>query len=434
MKLTLPNNIETERAIFSIILLNPHLFITIADKLEVKDFYNTSSQEIWKTMSALYGRGDDIDIVSLKLELKKQGSDVELAMKELAKCFKITALSSNLESFVEEVKNKSLLRQIIGALYDHINSSEGDDAEAIKILGKVEKDVVRLSEQVKDDKPVGVGGILDEVRADMTKEQKSLRMFSTGLSALDARTGGFIPTHTWIIGGYTGTSKTFFTLQMILNVLKQGAKVVLFSTEMDRKMNMMRMLGNLADLGTINIIKGKLTDNEKERLKDAEKVLRGYKNRLTIYDNIYTTEEIRLKAKKQKIKNGLDIVVIDFIQNLRGPVNIYERMSNIAVDLQQMSQELEVTMVLASQVAQSSAGWSSKEAIEYKGAGEIAAVADVGLWIQRIREDKNRRRIILRKVRHGAPGRFDIKISFPSGRITSVEEQVSEVDDDDFPF
>lgn len=425
MTLILPRNIEAERAIFSIILLNPNLFIEMADKLEAKDFFSEPSQVIWRAMADLYKRNSNIDIVSLKLEIQKRKADTKLIMAELSQCFENKVIASNLASFIEEVKNKSLLRQIMVMLSKHTDFSGRNGIEAMGVLREIEKDIVDLSDQMKDDKPIDAEGIIREIKRDMDKEGK-WKGFSTGFDSLDTRTGGFLPTHTWIVGAYTSFGKTFFVLQMALNVLKQGAKVMFFSTEMDRKMNMLRLLGNLAGLGTIQMLKKKTDEDEKKRLQIAEKVLGDYKHNLIIHDNIYTTEEIRLKAKKQKIRKGLDIVIVDFIQNLRGPANIYERMSNIAIELQQIAQELEVTMVLVSQVTQASAGWKNKEAIEYKGAGEIAAVADVGLWIRRLAEDKSKRRIVLRKVRHGAPGRFDIKIDFPSGKVMEAEDDYEE--------
>jgi replicative DNA helicase len=425
MNIVLPNNIEAERAIFSIILLNPDLFIEIADELEIRDFSNEPNQEIWRGMINLYKRNDNIDIVSLKSEIRKQKMDVGPMMAELGQCFENSVIDSNLKSFVREVKNKSLLRQIVTTLSKYTDFSELNGVEAIEVLRDIERNVVSLSEQVKDDSAIDAEGIVNEIKKDMDKAGE-WKGFSTGFNSLDSRTGGFLPTHTWIVGAYTGQGKSFFILQVILNILKQKAKVMLFSTEMDRKMNMLRLLGNLAGLGTIQILKRKTDENEKKKLQDAEKTLGAYKRNLIIYDNVYTTEEIRLKAKKQKIKAGLDIVIVDFIQNLRGPANIYERMSNVAVDLQQIAQELRVTIILVSQVTQASAGWKSKEVIEYKGAGEIAAVADVGLWIKRLPEDKSKRRIVLRKVRHGAPGRFDIRIDFPSGKVTEVDESVED--------
>lgn len=420
----LPNNQNIERAIFSLLLIFPERFIEVVDYLFPKDFYQTSHQEIWKAMTTLHKQGQELDIVSIKTELVKQNIDPKPAMEDLIKCYEEqTPMGGNLMSFAKEIKNKSMLRQIIGVTNRCANNSRLDDAESSLILGGLEKDIVEISDNLKEDRPNDTEGILNEINADIARgEESGWKGFDTGFKWLDEQTGGLIPTQCWIIGGYTGQGKTFFLLQILLNVLIRGAKVMLMSTEMDRKMNMMRLLGNLAGLGTIRILKGKLDDSERERMLEAQKKLSNFKKSLAIYDNVYTVEDIRLKAKKRKLKEGLDVLFVDFIQNLRGSENIYERMSNAAIELQHIAQELNIVVVIASQVTQTAAGWQNKEAIEYKGAGEIAAIADVALWIKKVEEDKSARQIILRKVRHGIPGHFMVRMSFPSGRIIDMEQ------------
>lgn len=421
--INMPHNLEAERALLSIVLSDNNRFLEALDYLQTSDFYETAHSEIWQAMSSIYRRGHDIDITSIKTELKKQQIDPKPAIEAVVRCYQEpTAISGNLISFAKEIKNKSILRGIIAINNKYESNSKLDNADAVDILTGIEKDLVDVMDRLKEDRPNDASGILGEIRIDMAKGIASgWKGYNTGFKSIDDITGGLLPTHCWVVGAYTGTGKTFFILQMILNILEQGGKVMLFSTEMDRKMNMLRLLANIAGLGTIRIIKGLLDEDEKKKLDEAEKVLDSYKDNLIIYDNIYSIEEIRLKAKKKQLRGGLDVLFIDFIQNLRGAENIYERMSNAAIQLQQLAQELNIAVVIASQVSQASAGWNSKEAIEYKGAGEIAAVADVGIWIKKDKDDKSARQVVLRKVRHGKSDCFTmIRISFPSGRIVPL--------------
>ncbi len=425
--LNLPKNIEAERALISAVLIYPDSFQEIADKIEVRDFWNITSQQIWTGLLSLYKQGLDIDVVSLNNEIKKQqDTDSKAALEEVLKCFETPSVSfKNRTGLVNEIKNASLLRQLIGILDKHQNQVFEDGANAEKVLGEIEKDVVLLNERTIDKKPSEISEVMTEVHSDIARaEATGWQGIKTGFPSIDDKIGGLIPTQVWIIGAYTGVGKTFLSLQMILNILREGGKVVLFSTEMDRKMNAMRLLGNIAGLGTIRMMKGQLDEDEKVRKDDAERELQTYKEKFFIYDSVYTTEEIRLKAKKIKLTYGLDVIVVDFIQNLRGADSIYERMSNAAIDLQQIAQELNITMILVSQVTQTAAGWKeTQEVIEYKGAGEIAAVADVGIWINKDKELRDVRWVHLRKVRHGAPGKFTVRLSFPSGRI--IEGSIS---------
>jgi replicative DNA helicase len=229
-----------------------------------------------------------------------------------------------------------------------------------------------------------------------------------------------------IVNHNTGGGKSFFILQVLLNVLRSGAKIALFSTEMDRKINMLRLIGNIAGLGVVRMLRGGLLDHELDAMKEAQAELAGFGDRLIIYDNVYHLEEIRLKSKKLKLTNDLNVIAVDFIQNLRGGGSIYDRMGEAAVGLQQLGQELSTTQLIGSQVSNTSAGWQSKEAIEYKGAGEIAAIADVGIWIQKDKNAFDERNILLRKVRHGSVGKFKVKFEFPGGRFIDLASEEAE--------
>ena len=423
----MPHDTAIEKALIASLLLTPKRFGEVVDRLSNNDFYSDHYRVIWKAMENIYNQGKDIDLVLLQNELKNE-DDTQLGVnKTLIDCCSADyTLGKNLLTLVDAIKNKSLLRRIISVNQNNALKAQLDDIQAISLLGEMEKDVVEISEQVIDKRPNDVSGILAEIHKDMVQGEKNKwRGYQTGFKWLDQQTGGFIPTQCWVIGSATGTGKTFFTLQLILNILEQGAKICLFSTEMDRKTNMLRLIGNLAGIGTIKIMKGLLDENERKQVKIAANKLKKFNKQLMIYDNVYSVEEIRLKAKKQKLSGGLDIVIVDFIQNLRGAESIYERMSNAAIQLQQIAQELDVTVVITSQVSQASIGWkNSNEAIGYKGAGEIAAIADVGVWINRVEDDVFLRNIILRKVRHGIPGQFRVRMSFPSGRVIDVDDEL----------
>lgn len=424
----MPKDLDSEKGIFSLILTDPKRLIEIIDLLKPTDFFDLFHQQIWQAIITLFKDGQEIDLVSIRSQLKKQEADASSAIEALMQCWNETVFNGNLLHFIKAVKNKSILRQIIRITEIQGYSASMDDADAELILQDLEKNILEVTDSTIQGKSIDAEGIINEVDADIIKNKKLGKVgFDTGFILLDKHTGGLIPTQSWIIGAYTGIGKTFFILQILLNVLRQGGKVVLFSTEMDRKINMLRLIGNIANLGTINMIRGTLLDNEIDEMRKAQGELKKYKDSLFIYDNVYTISDIRLKAKKLKLTKGLDIVAVDFIQNLRGGESIYERMSEAAIGLQQLGQELNATMLIGSQVSQASAGWQSKEAIEFKGAGEIAAIADVGLWISKDDTDPNIRKVIIRKIRHGFPAKFEVKLKFPSGQVIDVEIDEKEV-------
>ena len=98
---------------------------------------------------------------------------------------------------------------------------------------------------------------------------------------------------------------------------------------------------------------------------------------------------------------GLDILAIDYIQNLWGDGSIYERMSRLAPILQYLAKELQITIIALSQVSNQHARGDTGGLINYKGAGEIAASADLGIELEREKDNKDRMKFIVKKNRHG---------------------------------
>lgn len=419
----MPSKPESERALISLILHKPELYTSVADKLDPTDFYSIGTQQLWAAFRHLYKKDVDIDIVSVRGALKELEYDPNAGMVQVSEAMEYSLYTSitNLDKYIDDVKHTSILRKIVASTEDYQNRALSPDANPEGLITNLQRDLLGFLESTFDKRPSDLGGILNEVRAELAKAGVGqFSAFKTGFPALDARTGGIIPPQVWILGAYTGVGKTFLTLQLVKNLLEQGANIALFSTEMDRKVCTIRLLSNICGIAPLTLMTRQLTPEEEERLLQAEKVLSQYKNQLHIFDSIFTTEEIRLKCKKIKTQQALDVVFVDFLQNLKGSPNIYERMSNVSIDLQRLSQEVGAAMVLVSQVPNDSADWTKGESINYKGAGEIAHIADVGTWIVRDQKVPSRRWLYLRKVRHGKEGKLALKYEFPAGSV--IEE------------
>lgn len=421
MNLSVPNKQETEEALIGLVLQNPEMFSQIGEKLRPSEFYSIGAQQLWSAFHEMYKQNIDIDIVSTRSMLKKQEIDPKAGMNLAGEALQRPVSTHNVDVFIKEIKNTAILRRLI--ILNQTSTEKLYDAEtsAENVIADIQKDLLKITDDTADKYSPELGSILNEVRVDLSQVGVGeYNSFKTGFPSLDARTGGLIPSQVWILGAYTGTGKTFMSLQIVLNALEQGAKVAFFSTEMDRKLCVIRLLAKICNIAPITLLTRQLTPDEEEKLTQAQLELSKYKNQLFVFDSVFTPEEIRMKSKRLKVQQGLDLVVVDFIQNLKGSPNIYERMSNSAIELQQLAMEEKLTLVLASQVNQDSADWKKGEAISYKGAGEIAAIADVGLWMVKDEEEKYRRWLYLRKVRHGDEGKLALDFKFPAGLVTEA--------------
>lgn len=429
-----PKNIDVEFGLFAIILMNKDAIVQVSEQLISEDFYVYNHGLAWKACLNLYENGMVIDMVSLSSEMIKLGVDKDYTSDFISQCLSLSGFLSNLSEYAKEIKNKALLRRLLSLASNITTEVQKDGADAMGVAGIIDSSILGILDTVKEEKSSDINDVADDVVAELKDiYTKGWKGMNTGFPILDENIGGLYRKHVFLVGAYTGTGKTFFALQTALNMLKQGKNVAIFSMEMDTQTMFLRMVSNIANLGTLKILQGALTDTEKARLKKGVRWMRQYKGNLHMFDNIRSLDEIRLKVRKLKKTCDLDLVIVDYIQSLQSKYDdIYNKMSNISSEAQDMAMDLDVCMMLMSQVDQGSADWDGKgERLGFKGAGDIGAIADVALWITRDKksDDDSLRKVYIRKARHARRGLIDMELKFPSGQF--IEKGESMVDTDD---
>lgn len=246
-------------------------------------------------------------------------------------------------------------------------------------------------------------------RINLNKQEEKIGE-RTGFKFLDETIYGFLKTHFWIVGGYTSHGKTALMVQLIINALQYNSniKTAIFSTEMSAESILLRLMANRTAIPSLAIFRGKFNPETDKMIEGAFEYF--YKKNIWIYDDVYTFKGIEDRCKAIRTISQLDVVFVDFLQNMQGEGSIYDRMSVIPVQLQKMAKELNTCVVAMSQVSNEAARSDSK-VIGYKGAGEIAAACDLGLWLERDRDDKELLLCSIRKNRHGPTGKKSLRFT-----------------------
>mgnify|MGYP000392011486 CR=1 FL=1 len=255
-------------------------------------------------------------------------------------------------------------------------------------------------------------------RINLNKKQEKIGE-RTGFSFLDSTIQGFLKTHFWIVGGYTSHGKTALMIQLIVNALEHNPNITIaiFSTEMSAESILLRLMSNRTVVPSLSIFRGKFSPEIQNKVDEALDYF--YTKNIWIYDDVYTFQGINDRCKAIKLVSGLDVVFVDFLQNMQGEGSIYDRMSVIPIQLQKMAKDLNTCVIAMSQVSNEAARSDSK-VIGYKGAGEIAAACDLGLWLERDQKDKELLLCAIRKNRHGPTGKK--KLRFTDNFTKIVEE------------
>lgn len=389
-----PHNLEAEKGILEAILFDPDSLLKASDIIEPQDFYREAHRKIYDACLDLYQLGENINYISLCERLKTKGEIEAVGGRSY-----ISQLASNgftstiVNHHARIVREKALLRKTQRFAYEIIRKVEEDSEDLKDLFAGIEKGIIQLSESLRGKKSPLLPDILRELNQRWEKKEDELYIPLD--HKLNSAIPGFFPKHLWFIGGYTSVGKSTLLAQLIVDACHEGAKVLIFSLEDSREDKLIKLIANLSDVSQRRLVCNDF-ENFKDRVQRAIDTLKTWD--VIIYDDVYTLDELRLKTKKHKMQNGINIVCIDFIQNLQGPGSIYERMSEAATKLQAMAKELEVTVIVLSQVS-NEAMKEGTEIIGLKGAGELAASADIILWLRRIKEQEKHLDCEIRKNR-----------------------------------
>jgi replicative DNA helicase len=377
-----PQDIEAERQILGAILYEPDAICRASDIIKPADFYRTAHRQIYSAMLDLYQNGPAIDTVTIADRLKELGHEEEAGgAMYLLSLLDDCPTSANIKVHAGIVAEKSLQRQIMQWIGKKWESS--DTADPGEFLAGIEADAVRLAEKIQGGKSPKAVDIICRISEYWINLKTGTAKYYDTSAALIEHIPGYFPGHMWVLGGYTSSGKSTFLAQEIVNASEAGARCLVFSTEDRAEEKMMQIQACMTGISKKWQLIGP-SESQQSRIRTAQqRIVDAYQP--IIYDDVYTVDEMRLKAKKHKMQDGINIVMLDYIQNVNEPGGIYERMSAAALKFYQMCKELEVTGIACSQVNNDAAKEENNNVIGLKGAGELAAAADIVLWLKRVK-------------------------------------------------
>lgn len=391
---TLPHSDEAEKSVLGSMLLSRDAVELSCEMLRAQDFYAPAHQEIFDAMRQLNSHGSAIDAVTVTDALERAG--------KLASCGGIGYItelslfvpsSANVAHYIHIVEDRSVLRQLIRAGTDIARDATAGENPIDQLLDDAERRIFDISMKKSDETLVPIEDTAMETYlriGELIRLKGTLSGVTTGFRDLDRLTGGLQKSDLIIVAGRPSMGKTAFALNIAENAAVLGKKnIAIFSLEMSREQLARRMLCCNAGVDMHRVAMGETTEDELLRLSESLEKLSGASIYIDDTGGI-TVPDIRSRCRRQKVRHGLDMVIIDYLQLMELTANTGSRVSDISEAtraLKILARELEVPVVLLSQLSRGPETRTSNEhrpiMADLRESGAIEQDADVIILLYR---------------------------------------------------
>jgi len=425
-----PFNIEAERSVLGSMLLDNEAISLVTEYLSKKDFYQKSHKHIFETIVNIYDKQNSVDLVILKdvlikHSLLKKAGGVEYIMK----LEESVPLACNAEYYAKIVQEKSIIRDLIKATKKIQQEAYNNPLESMELLHLAEREISDIVQR-KFAKPTTsihdiLQGTWDYIES-LHEGDSNLTGVSTGFTDLDEKTCGFQRGELIIIAARPSMGKTSLVLNIAEHVgvniksPKNKKPILIFSMDLSAQQISQNMLGSVAKIDAQSMRSGALSDDDWSRLPIA---MGGLSESAIFIDDTpgLGLLEIRANARRFKLQCDIQLIIIDYLQLIKtgSAKKRQQEISGITRDLKELARELNVPVIVVSQMDQSG---ESREGFAsgmsgLRGSGSIEQDADVVILLHREDYYNSTKR----------PGEVDLNIAKqkngPTGRITLTFNQ-----------
>jgi len=423
----MPQAIQIEQVVIGAAILDKNAYPNISEKLRPESFYLQAHGAIYEAMTQLFENSKPIDILTIQNQLSKNNKLEEIGgLNYLMELSNMVSSSANIEYHAHIILQKYIQRQLIQISTLTINEAYAGDMDVLEMLDATEQALYDITDQNMNTGFLPVSNIAAGVATKLEKlsqQPEALTGVPTGFSHLDKMTNGWQKSDLIIIAARPGMGKTAFSLSLAYNAAANGRPVGIFSLEMNNDQLVERLLSMDSMIPATSIKQARLSAEEWPVL--AASVAKISSLPLYIDDtpaiNIF---ELRAKCRRLKQHHGISMIVIDYLQLMRGVdkkgSNREQEISSISRSLKAMAKELEIPVIALSQLSRAveTRGGDKRPILsDLRESGAIEQDADIVTFIYRPEyyginddeDDDTSSEIILKKNRHGAVGTTKLK-------------------------
>jgi replicative DNA helicase len=386
-----PYSTEAEHALLGAMMQRPDLIETLSDDLSAEAFYFAENADVFRAITALRSEGRPVDFLTVGNHIGDLASTGTPAFAYCAEIVKNTPSVANAAAYAVIIRERAIDR----ALYDlgsRAMEIAHDDQDVQAKISSIQAAAMAIDCGSGDDDIVKIGDVLTDQlevwqeRHDRHARGETLIGLSTGLSELDDKIGGLQPDHLYVVAGRPGMGKTTLGMGFILDAaVRQSKSSLVVSLEMNKGQLLDRATASEGRIPLTMVKNGTACQSHGPELAAAAGALR--RAPLYIADRAGSSiGRIRSLARRHKMRYGLDLLMIDYLQLLDGEGgNRTEEVSSISRGCKLLAKELGIPVVLLSQLSRKCEERPNKRPIpsDLRESGAIEQDADVILFVYR---------------------------------------------------
>ncbi|MFH1504418.1 MAG: replicative DNA helicase [Candidatus Omnitrophota bacterium] len=418
-----PQNIDAEMATLGAMLLNEKVVSEIFELIDEDFFYKNEHKAIFSSVVSLFDRGKKIDILTVSEDLsKKKLLDKAGGTVYLTTLADFVPTAANASYYARIVKEKGILRSLINSATQIVSSAYRGQEEVSSILDRAEKLIFEISDRRVEKSYVHIKDIIKdgiELIESLYHKKSHVTGVPTGFKDFDLKTAGLQKGDLIVAAGRPSMGKSAFCTSIANYVaVEEKIPVAIFSLEMSKEQIMQRFLCSLAKVEVNRVRTGFLAPAEWPMLTSAA----GRLSEAPIYIDdtpAMNVFELRAKARRLKAHHNIQLLLVDYLQLVRGMRrgdNRQQEISDISQGLKALAKELNIPVIAVSQLSravESREGHRPKLS-DLRESGAIEQDADVVILLFReeyynpTEENKGIADVIIAKQRNGPTGTISL--------------------------
>lgn len=387
-----PHSEEAEQSILGAAMLSKDALLDVMEVVTSDDFYSEVHKEIFKAMTDLYRKSSPVDTLTVSEELRKRNS-LEMAggTTYIASLAALVPSASNAAEYGKIVAQKASLRRLIGTAGDIVEKSYDENMEANEILDYAERGIFEIAQKGQKSEYAHIKDVLLEninIIDKMAQMDGNLTGITTGFRDLDQLTSGLHRSDLIILAARPAMGKTAFALSVAQQAaIKGDASVMIFSMEMSKEQLGQRLLSMESRIDMQNLKTGKLERKDWDQINMALDALSRAKIHIDDTPGI-SIMEMKNKCRRLKAEEGLDLIVVDYLQlmNMEGrSESRTQEISTLSRNLKLLARELDCPVIVLSQLSRAPEQRPNHRPMlsDLRESGSIEQDADIVIFLYR---------------------------------------------------